>query len=141
MVIDDSSKEYIHVVAAVIWHPFKESTFLISLRKKGTHLADLWELPGGKLEVDESPAQGLRRELNEELNITMINFTPLMQVKHQYDDRNILLDVWSVTSYKGLVHGRENQQIRWININDISSYEFPEADIPVLKSIGNNAKA
>ena len=66
--------------------------------------------------------------------------TFLKQVSHKYQDRNILLDVWEVISFKGNVIAREGQEVRWITIDDMGMYRFPEADIPVIQAIANNAK-
>lgn len=137
----NSTDDFIHVVAAIIWHPLEEDNILISCRKKGTHLENYWELPGGKLEAGESRIEGLRRELAEELNIVAIQAKPFKQVAHHYSDRNILLDVWAVSGFSGELHGRENQEIRWISINDIDNYQFPDADLPIFEAIRNNARA
>ena len=136
-----STDDFIHVVAAIIWHPLEEDKILISRRKKGSHLADYWELPGGKLEASESRLEGLRRELDEELNLVVIEAKPFKQVAHRYSDRNILLDVWVVSGFSGELHGRENQEIHWISINDIDNYQFPDADVPIFEAIRNNARA
>lgn len=136
-----STDDFIHVVAAIIWHPLEENKILISRRKKGSHLEDYWELPGGKLESGESRLEGLQREISEELNITVTRSKPFKQVKHQYSDRNILLDVWIVANFTGSLHGRENQEIRWITIDDIDCYRFPDADVPIFEAIKSNGKA
>ena len=136
-----STDDFIHVVAAIIWHPLEENKILISRRKKGSHLEDYWELPGGKLESGESRLEGLQREISEELNITVTRSKPFKQVKHQYSDRNILLDVWIVANFTGSLHGRENQEIRWITIDDIDCYRFPDADVPIFEAIRSNGKA
>ena len=126
-----------HVVAAIIWQPGKDLRFLISKRQKGKHLEDYWELPGGKLESGESCRQALDRELCEEIDIVPVNASRFKQVSHQYKDRNILLDVWEVTSFKGNVIACEGQELQWIAIDDLDRYRFPEADIPVLRAIAN----
>ncbi len=59
----------------------------------------------------------------------------------KYKDRNILLDVWLVNVFAGKVRGRENQEIRWIVVDEVDSYQFPDADIPVINAIKNNAIA
>ena len=129
-----------HVVAAIIWQPGKEHRFLISKRQKGKHLEGFWELPGGKLEPGESRRQALDRELREEIDIVSVKARGFKQVSHQYEDRNILLDVWEVASFKGNVSAREGQELRWIAIDELGRYQFPEADMPVIQAIANIAR-
>ncbi len=131
--------DYIHVVAAIIWQPGSNDRFLISKRQKGKHLEDYWELPGGKIEPGESRRQALDRELREEIDIVSVKARSFKQVSHKYQDRNILLDVWEVISFKGNVIAREGQEVRWITIDDMGMYRFPEADIPVIQAIANSA--
>ena len=75
--------DHIHVVAAIIWKQESRQQFLIARRQKGKHLEHYWELPGGKVEADESPRQALQRELVEEVNIRAISATQFMQVYHR----------------------------------------------------------
>ena len=49
----------------------REGEFLLTSRPPGKVYADYWEFPGGKLESGESVEQALRRELQEELGITI----------------------------------------------------------------------
>lgn len=135
------SDNYIHVVVAIIWQPSSESRFLISKRQKGKHLQGFWELPGGKIEAGESRRQALDRELREEIDIIPVEAFAFKKTHHQYEDRNILLDVWEVTSFTGNVNAREGQEVRWIAITDLGNYRFPEADKPIISAIVNNATA
>ncbi len=132
---------FYHVVAAIIWRPDAVNSFLISKRQKGKHQEGLWELPGGKLEPGETRLNGLQRELEEEINIRCTDSRPFRQVRHEYQDRSILLDVWEVTAFEGEVKARENQLIRWIRVENMGRYRFPEADRPIIDAIANNAKA
>ncbi len=127
--------DYIHVVAAVIWKRDSHRCFLIARRQAGKHLAHYWELPGGKVEVDESPRQALDRELIEEINIEPVHATQFMQVYHRYPEHNILLDTWIVDDYQGKVVPREQQALAWIDCDQISAYQFPDADLPILDAL------
>ena len=130
---------YIHVVAALIWQPQSSDSFLISRRPKGKHLENYWEFPGGKLEAHETRLQALQRELIEEVNIMPLEASPYQQVRHSYEDRNILLDVWEVKSFKGILSALEGQEISWVAINELDQFQFPDADVAVLDTIVNNA--
>ena len=56
-----------HIVAAGVL--IENGKVLLSRRKQGSHLAGMWEFPGGKAEPGEDPRAALRRELEEELGI------------------------------------------------------------------------
>src|SRR5690554_3990427 len=100
----------VHVVAAVIRNA--QQQILLALRPSDKHMGGLWEFPGGKCEANESPEQALMRELYEELGIVIENPQPLIQVRHDYPDLHVLLDVYEVRSFNGQAHGAEGQQVR-----------------------------
>jgi len=129
------SADTIAVVAAIILDPVDKNRFLIALRPPGKHLANYWELPGGKINSGETRFQALQRELEEEIGLSPQKAEPFMQVFHRYADRNISLDVWLVSEFCGLLRAREQQQLAWINTDQIANYRFPEADIPVLQRL------
>lgn len=107
----------------------------ITRRRRGVHQGGKWELPGGKLEPREPPLAGLKRELHEELGIRVDAAEPFTQVHHVYPHVEVLLDVWRVTSFQGVPHGREAQELRWVDIDTLDPGEFPEADHPVLRRL------
>ncbi len=125
----------VHVVAGIVRAPHNKTRFLIARRQKGKHLENLWEFPGGKVEPGESRFAALRRELQEEIGIEVIQARPFMAVNHRYDDALIYLDVWEILDYSGRVKGQENQTIRWIKPRQIDQFEFPAADKPILAAL------
>jgi len=135
------AEPHLHVVAAILWHRQGDGRMLIARRLQGTHLADYWELPGGKLEAGESPWQGLQRELREEIGIRANGGQPFMKVYHRYPERNILLDTWTVDDYQGEVSSREGQPLAWVGVAEFEHYRFPAADLPILAAIERSAKA
>jgi len=125
----------IHVVAGIIRHPKNSSRVFFTRRKKGQHLENLWEFPGGKVEAGESRFHALQRELTEETSIQVHSALPFHSLIHHYKDKVIYLDVWEVKKFSGYAHGREGQESTWLMQQEIPQYPFPEADLPVLKAL------
>jgi len=105
---------------------------LIARRPDHVHQGGLWEFPGGKVEADETVQRALARELREELGITVQAAEPLLQVRHAYPDKDVLLDVWRVTAYRGEPHGREGQPLAWALPARLADFAFPAADAPII---------
>jgi len=127
------AEKYLHVAVGVIKN--KTGKILISLRHDKAHQGGLWEFPGGKVEASETEDQALKRELKEELDILVNKVSPLIQIKHQYTDLNVLLDVWTVTEFLGEPKGCEGQEIAWVTQTELSNYSFPEANIPIISAV------
>lgn len=120
----------IHVVAAVIRDA--SDNIFIAKRPTDKHQGGLWEFPGGKVETDESPLQALKRELHEEIGIGVIDARPLIKISHDYPDKSVLLDVWEVSRFEGIAHGKENQETCWVKPDELDHYDFPAANKPIV---------
>lgn len=118
-----------HVAVGILTDDKK---ILITRRSLGSHQGGKWEFPGGKLEPGEQVFTALKRELYEEIGIDVQQASPFMQVVHAYPDKNVLLDVWRVSGYRGSPTGREGQETRWVRGRDLLQFEFPEADWPIM---------
>tara|TARA_R110001606_G_scaffold399310_1_gene584809 strand:- start:138757 stop:139152 length:396 start_codon:yes stop_codon:yes gene_type:complete len=126
-------KKVIHVAVATIVNADNE--VLLALRQAHQHLGNLWEFPGGKVEAGETVYDALKREILEELAITVITAQPLLTVSHDYDDRSVLLDVWHVEQFDGTPHGQEGQRLQWCAISDLVDIEFPSANVPIISAL------
>ncbi|UAW99041.1 Nudix family hydrolase [Halopseudomonas nanhaiensis] len=122
----------VHVMAAVIRDP--AGRILIARRPDHAHQGGLWEFPGGKLEPGEAREAGLARELHEELGITVTQARPLIDIHHDYPDKSIRLDVWTVDAFDGEAHGAEGQPIRWVRQEELDDYRFPQANAPIVSA-------
>jgi 8-oxo-dGTP diphosphatase len=62
-----------------------------------------------------------------------------MQVEHNYSDKQVFLDIWTVTQYSGEARGLEGQECRWIAMQRLlcaeSKYQFPEANKAILEKL------
>jgi 8-oxo-dGTP diphosphatase len=120
----------LHVVAAVIRSA--DGLVLIAKRAVDKHQGGLWEFPGGKVEAGETAEAALARELAEELGIAVTAARPLIQVRHDYPDKQVLLDVWEVNAFAGEPHGLEGQPVIWVTPEDLPGYDFPMANRSVV---------
>ncbi len=119
---------FIKVVAAVI---VKENKILIARRKEGKHLEFKWEYPGGKVDNDENEKESLKRELKEELDISVSIDDYITESFYEYDKAKINLKAYFVKNYSGTIKLTDHDKINWIKIDELNNYEFAPADIPI----------
>lgn len=108
---------------------------LIAQRPPDKHMAGWWEFPGGKAAADESGAEALARELSEELGIRIGNAEPLLQLRHDYPDRTVELDVFVVADFQGEARGLEGQALRWVAPEALSAEPLLPADRPIVEAL------
>jgi 8-oxo-dGTP diphosphatase len=113
----------------------RQDMIYISKRADSLHQGGLWEFPGGKKEADETIAQTLSRELLEEVNIQILNQIPLMVIEHDYGDKKVRLDVRLVEQFSGEPSQQENQLGRWVKIDDLAQYDFPQANVAIIEKL------
>ena len=123
----------IEVAAALIRD--SAGRYLITQRRRGSHLAGLWEFPGGKLEPGESPEVALRRELSEELGATFAVGKLVETVRWEYPDRTVVLHFYDCRVESGPVEPREGQAMAWVGPEDLAAYEFPPADRALIERL------
>jgi len=118
----------VEVVAAVIE---RDGRYLLTRRLQGTHLAGLWEFPGGKILPGEKPEDALRREMKEELGVEAMVGELIEAVEWTYPDKSVRL-----LFFRGSLAGEpvplEGQEMRWVGAADLRAYSFPEADAALV---------
>ena len=112
----------------------QDGRVLLAQRPKGKSMAGLWEFPGGKVEISETPEAALVRELEEELGINTWKscLAPLTFASHAYDDFHLLMPLFVCRKWEGIPIARENQALKWVKKQDLRSYKMPAADIPLV---------
>jgi 8-oxo-dGTP diphosphatase len=90
--------------------------FLLTSRPDGKVYSGYWEFPGGKLEAGESVEQALRRELHEELGITIGDIEPWHVELVDYPHALVRLHFCKVFQWCGEFQMRENQAMAWENL-------------------------
>jgi 8-oxo-dGTP diphosphatase len=87
--------------------------FLLTSRPEGKVFAGHWEFPGGKVEPGESIEQALRRELHEELGITIGAARPWQVEMFDYPHALVRLHFCKVFDWQGEFEMREGQSMAW----------------------------
>ncbi|MCF6337345.1 MAG: Nudix family hydrolase [Gammaproteobacteria bacterium] len=132
----------LHVAVAAIFD--ERGRVLIARRPTHVHQGGLWEFPGGKVEPGETVREALARELREELGLDVQQARPLIRIRHDYPDKSVLLDVWRVDNFGSETlsvalsiakKGREGQPLLWVQPHELSDYDFPAANIPIVTAI------
>ena len=125
----------VHVAVGVIVN--RQRQILIAKRLENQHQGGLWEFPGGKVRQGESVQDALKREIMEEVNITVRECARFMRIEHDYGDKQVLLDVWYVNVYSGNAKGCEGQEVAWIDSEDFPRYTFPAANKDIIEAVTN----
>jgi mutator protein MutT len=123
----------IEVAAALIRDA--HGRYLITQRRRGSHLAGLWEFPGGKLEPDETPAACLRRELAEELSATFTVGALVDTVRWEYPERTVVIHFYDCQLESGAIAPREAQRMQWVEARRLGDYDFPPADRTLIERL------
>jgi 8-oxo-dGTP diphosphatase len=87
--------------------------FLVTSRPPGKVYEGYWEFPGGKLEANETVAQALSRELEEELGLKIGDMQLWRQQLVDYPHALVRLNFCKVHSWQGTLEMREGQQFAW----------------------------
>ena len=120
------------VAAALIWDGDK---FMICQRPAHKARGLLWEFVGGKVEPGETREQALIRECREELAVTVSVGEVFLDVIHEYPDLLVHLTLFNAAIAEGVPQRLEHNDIRWITVDEIPSYDFCPADEEILKRL------
>jgi 8-oxo-dGTP diphosphatase len=110
----------------------REGRFLLTSRPEGKVYAGYWEFPGGKLEAGETVEQALRRELIEELGITIGEAHPWQIEMMDYPHARVRLHFCKVYVWTGEFEMRERQHMAWQSLPVEVGPVLP-GTIPVLQ--------
>jgi 8-oxo-dGTP diphosphatase len=104
-------RKHTEVAVGILIAP--DGALLLSTRPEGKPCAGYWEFPGGKIEAGETVEQALRRELEEELGITIAAAEVWRVTEHDYPHALVRLHWCKVTSWHGDFEMREGQRMCW----------------------------
>ena len=130
----------VNVAVAVIHF---NNQFLLGFRHASQHQGNRYEFVGGKIEPNETPTQGLIREVHEEIGLDIAQNTEVKMgvIRHDYADKTVALHVFKIevsqAQFDGLQKGKgkEGQTVTWVHQSDLlaNQYPLPDANARILE--------
>lgn len=117
------------VTAAIIQ---RDGRYLVTRRQPGTHLAGVWEFPGGKCDDGEPLTSCMVRELEEELGITATVHSEIFTITHDYPDRRVELHFFECRTSDD-PSALLGQEMRWVTREELEDLDFPPADAELVQ--------
>lgn len=96
-----------------------------------------WEFPGGKMQADETAANCIRREINEELELDIEIIRKLQPVAYDYGFREIELVPFLCKISSGKIKLNEHIDYQWVKWDEVGRMDLSAADYKLLDVAGN----
>lgn len=121
----------IDVVAAIIK---KEDKIFITRRSYG-EFQNMWEFPGGKIEVEETREDALIREIKEELELDINNLEYLTTVEYDYPNFHLTMHCFVCEICGGILSLNAHNDAKWVSLEELSLQTWVPADIEVVEKL------
>lgn len=121
----------VEVSAAII---IKDNKIFITQRGYGDQ-KDKWEFPGGKIEKGETPEDCIIREIKEELDADIRIIKKLNVIEYNYPSFHLVMHNFIVQMKNPHILLREHEASRYVDLNEVDTIDFLEADKLVLKDL------
>jgi 8-oxo-dGTP diphosphatase len=125
----------INVACAII---LKNDKILVTQRGENMSLPLKWEFPGGKVELNESAVECIKREIIEELNLEIDVLKELTPHQFNYGHFEINLIPFIAEYVSGNIVLSEHRDFKWLLKEDLIKLDWAEADVAVVKGFLNN---
>ena len=124
-----ADRKVVDVAVGVLIRP--DGDFLLTSRPPGKVYEGYWEFPGGKLEQGESVEAALRRELQEEIGVTIGAVHPWKVEMVDYPHALVRLNFCKVFEWTGELQMHEGQSYAWQSL-PVSVEPVLPGTVPVL---------
>ena len=114
--------------------------FLMTTRPTGKAYAGYWEFPGGKLEANETVVEALRRELLEEIGVTIEDTCVWRASVIDYPHALVRLNFCKVFAWTGQLQMHESQQFSWQSL-PVQVSPVLAGTLPVLQWLSDEVGA
>ena len=129
------ARRHIRVVGAMLQNA--EGRYLITQRPPKATLPLLWEFPGGRVEEGEPDDVALAREIREEMGVEVVVMDQALHTHHEYPTYDIDFRVYRcrLSSQESDIRHLRVHDHRWVQLEEMSKYQFPDADAKTLAKL------
>ena len=126
--------KHIEVVAGVIEHDGK---ILCMERDQGKYdyVSFKWEFPGGKIEAGETKEEALKRELREEMEMSVDIVGHFLDVYHEYPDFTMNMYSFKCVAKRKDFKMNVHHDFKWLDKAELNTLDWAPADIPIVEKI------
>ena len=125
------AKPIIQVAIAIL---VNENNVLVGWREEDQHQGNKHEFPGGKVENGETPLDACRREVIEEVGISLDQWTSFDSIRHEYNDVNVHLHFF-LSYVPNSVLESIKEPWSWYSRNQLLDLNFPNANKAIIKRL------
>jgi 8-oxo-dGTP diphosphatase len=122
----------IEVTAAILAHAGR---VLIARRRAGARRGGLWEFPGGKIQVGETPEQCLQREIQEELGVDIAVGEFFGESVYDYPDQSVHILAYCCCWAHGPIVLNDHAEVAWVDTGELDRFDFCPADIALVEML------
>ena len=128
----------VNVVAAVICNSLQYKEKIFATARGYGEFKGLWEFPGGKVEPNETSVQALKREISEELNISIIVGELIDVIEYDYPKFHLVMHCYWCEITDGQLSLNEALSSKWLTKDTLYSVHWLPADKIILSKIQEN---
>ena len=124
----------IFVVAAIIEHD-KKILCMQRGKDKNDYTSFKWEFPGGKIEEGETKEEALKREIMEEMNLSIEIKSHFCDIRHVYPDFILNMYCFKCSSSTQEFELNVHNDFKWLKKSKLNTLDWAPADKPIIDKL------
>lgn len=122
----------VEVVAAII---IRGSEVFIAKRGRGEY-TDVWEFPGGKVGMEESPRAALKRQIKNTLDLEVQVGKKVCVIEYDYPTYHLTMHCYLCSIISGYLNLSKHKEVKWASESALHDVEWVPSDVELLPVVG-----